>query len=93
VDLVNQLKATGMPYLKPGVFKRRFMWYDKVLLHMLHYNKMPGARIFSMMFKRNKIGRIFRFLDNETTILNELVLLNTLPQFPFMKAGFKELMK
>ena len=92
-DLVQKLKTTGKPYLKPGVFKRRFMWYDKVLLHMLHYNKMPGARIFSLMFKRNKIGRIFRFLDNETTILNELVLLNTLPQFPFMKAGFKELMK
>jgi lycopene beta-cyclase len=60
---------------------------------MLHYNKMPGARIFSLLFKRNRIERIFRFLDNETSLMEELVLLNTLPQWPFMKAGLSELKK
>ena len=91
--LVQELKITGKPYVKQGLLNRRFMWYDKVLLHMLHHNKMPGSRIFSLLFKRNKIGRIFKFLDNETTIIDELYLLNTLPQLPFMRAGFKELIK
>ena len=91
--LVNELKQSGQPYIEQGFLVRRFMWYDKVLLHMLHFNKMPGARIFSLLFKRNKIGRIFKFLDNETSIFDELYLLNTLPQLPFMKAGFRELTK
>ncbi len=91
--LVHELKMNGSPYLKQSLLMKRFFWYDKVLLHMLHFKKMPGARIFSLLFKRNKIGRIFKFLDNETTIFNELWLLNTLPQLPFMKAGFKELTK
>ena len=92
-SLVQELKNTGKPYVTQPVLAKRFMWYDKVLLHMLHHNKMPGSRIFSLLFKRNKIGRIFKFLDNETTIINELYLLNTLPQLPFMKAAFKELIK
>lgn len=91
--LARELKETGKPYVKQSFMKKRFMWYDKVLLHMLHYHKMPGAKIFSLLFRRNKIGRIFKFLDNETSIFNELYLLNTLPQLPFMKAGFRELIK
>jgi len=91
--LVRQLKNVGHPWLKTGLLTKRFLWYDRVLLHMLHYNKMPGARIFSLLFKRNRIERIFRFLDNETSLMEELVLLNTLPQWPFMKAGLSELKK
>lgn len=91
--LVHQLKTKGHPVLKTAWLSKRFLWYDRVLLHMLHHNKMPGARIFSLLFKRNRIDRIFRFLDNETSLLEEVVLLNTLPQLPFMKAGLVELKK
>lgn len=91
--LIHQLKTKGHPFLKTARLSKRFLWYDRVLLHMLHYNKMPGARIFSLLFKKNRIERIFRFLDNETTLFEELFLLNTLPQLPFMKAGFHELRK
>jgi lycopene beta-cyclase len=54
---------------------------------------MPGARVFSLLFSKNKISRIFKFLDNETALHEELVLLNTLPQWPFMKAGLKVMIK
>ena len=67
------------------------MWYDRVLLHMLFHKKMPGSKIFTLLFSRNPIQRIFRFLDNETKLPEELILMNTLPQWPFMKAGWKEL--
>lgn len=91
--LVAQLKKTGHPFLVSSFLSKRFLWFDRVLLHMLHHNKMPGARIFSLLFKRNRIERIFRFLDNETNLLEEFKLLNTLPQWPFMKAGWVELKK
>ncbi len=91
--VVDQLVLSGNPFLKKSVLQKRFMWYDRVLLHMLFHKKMPGARIFTLLFSRNPIQRIFRFLDNETKLAQELILLNTLPQWPFMKAGWKELFK
>lgn len=91
--LADQLALSGHPFLGKSVLQKRFMWYDQVLLHMLFHKKMPGSRIFTLLFSRNPIQRIFRFLDNETSIAQELILLNTLPQWPFMKAGWKELIK
>jgi len=89
--LVEQLAVSGNPFLKKSVLQKRFMWYDRVLLHMLFHKKMPGSKIFTLLFSRNPIQRIFRFLDNETKLPEELILMNTLPQWPFMKAGWKEL--
>lgn len=91
--VVRELVETGKPFVAKPLLEKRFMWYDRVLLHMLFHKKMPGSRIFTLLFSRNPIQRIFRFLDNETSVGQELILLNTLPQWPFMKAGWKELIK
>jgi len=91
--VVRALVETGKPFVAQPVWEKRFMWYDRVLLHMLFHKKMQGSRIFTLLFSRNPIQRIFRFLDNETSVGQELILLNTLPQWPFMKAGWKELFK
>jgi lycopene beta-cyclase len=81
------------PYTPIKAMEKRFKWFDKVLLHMLARKKMSGKKIFSLLFSRNKISTIFAFLDNETSIWQELRLLNTLPQIPFMRAGWFELFK
>ena len=91
--VVRALVETGKPFVAQPVWEKRFMWYDRVLLHMLFHKKMQGSRIFTLLFSRNPIQRIFKFLDNETSVGQELILLNTLPQWPFMKAGWKELIK
>lgn len=91
--IVRALVETGKPFITKPVWEKRFMWYDRVLLHMLFHKKMRGSRIFTLLFSRNPIPRIFKFLDNETSLSQELKLMNTLPQWPFMKAGWKELSK
>ena len=92
-ELLIRLQNESNPIVKSSNIKKRFMWYDRVLLHILFYRKVEGARIFHLLFRRNSIKRLFSFLDNESTINQELILLNTLPQWPFMKAGWKELFK
>jgi lycopene beta-cyclase len=92
-ELVLRLQNEGNPIVKSSNIKKRFLWYDRVLLHILFHRKVEGARIFHLLFKKNSIKRLFSFLDNESTINQELILLNTLPQWPFMKAGWKELFK
>lgn len=94
VDVIISRLASGLhPHQSESIINKRFKWFDQVLLHMLARKKMSGKRIFSLLFSRNRISTIFAFLDNETKILQELKLLNTLPQLPFMRAGWFELFK
>lgn len=94
VDLIISRLASGLhPHQSESMLNKRFKWFDQVLLHMLARKRMSGKRIFSLLFSRNRISTIFAFLDNETKLFQELRLLNTLPQLPFMRAGWIELFK
>ena len=70
---------------------KRFQFYDNVLLELLVGKKLPGEEIFTRMFKRNPVSRIFKFLDNETSIIEELQLISTLQTVPFAKAALRTL--
>jgi lycopene beta-cyclase len=73
--------------------RKRFLFYDSTLLHILSRKLLEGKTIFSILFKRNQAQTIFKFLDNETSVKEEIKLLNTLPKKIFIKAGFKEFVK
>ena len=68
---------------------KRFQFYDNVLLYILYNDKLPGKHIFSQLFKRNKAQQVLKFLDNETTLGEELKIISTLPTLPFLKAAVK----
>lgn len=65
----------------------RFQFYDRVLLDVLAKGYWPGDRVFSRLFARNPVQRVFAFLDNETTLGQELKLIFSLPTLPFMRAA------
>jgi lycopene beta-cyclase len=69
---------------------KRFHFYDTVLLRLLAEKKLGGDEIFSRLFQRNKASAVFKFLDNETSIAEELKLISTLPTLPFLKAAVKK---
>ena len=73
--------------------KNRFFLYDSTLLHILSKNLLPGKTIFSILFKKNPADKVLKFLDNETTVGEEIKLLNSLPKKIFMKAGLIEFLK
>ena len=90
--IVQKLISKGIPS-KQRKIQRRFLFYDSTLLHILSKNLLPGKVIFSSLFKKNKASKIFKFLDNETSITEEIRLLNSLPKKVFIKAGFTEFLK
>ncbi len=69
----------------------RFRFYDNTLLHILFHNTYPGNRIFSTLFKKNKATQVFKFLDNESTLREELGIISSLPAWPFLKAAVRSL--
>ena len=91
VLIVDRLKKTGKPFYHPTKMQQRYNWFDKVLLNVLIKRRVPGDIVFKKMFQKNPIDRIFRFLDNETQLHEELRLIATLPTFPFLQAGMEEI--
>ena len=86
------MQQSGSPFTGRYGYSR-FDWYDSVLLNILSHRTLEGARIFHDLFKNNSPQTILKFLDNETTVKDELGILSSLPQLPFMKAGISEIFK
>jgi lycopene beta-cyclase len=90
--IIESMRTSGEPYTDKYGYSR-FDWYDSVLLNILSHKTLAGDRIFTDLFKNNSTDRILKFLDNETSVQEELGILSSLPQLPFMKAGLSEIIK
>lgn len=73
--------------------KNRYWLYDLILLEVLHQNNEMGAQLFGTLFQKNSIQDIFLFLNEEGTILSDIKIMLTLPQWLFIKATFRALRK
>jgi lycopene beta-cyclase len=69
----------------------RFRFYDNTLLYILYHNKLAGDKIFTQLFKKNKPQQVLRFLDNESSVINELSIIASLPTWPFLKAAIRQI--
>lgn len=64
-------------------------WMDRVFLQVLIDQHIKGSRIFESLFQKNKPQLILRFLEEQTTIWEDLLLMTSVPTIPFMQAAFK----
>ena len=90
--IVQRLLEGHQPF-KYHPTSRRFSFYDNTLLHILSERKLSGKQIFEQLFTSNKATSVFRFLDNETSVGEELRIINSLPKKVFIQAGIKEFFK
>jgi lycopene beta-cyclase len=67
----------------------RFRFYDSVLLQVLKSGHPGGDALFTRLFSRNDVQRIFRFLDNESSLSDDLAIIRSLPSWPFLKAAVR----
>ena len=88
--VVKNLIKRKNPFIALPAGPKRFRFYDSVLLQILKENKLPGNKIFTQLFKKNKPQQVLRFLDNESSIADELKIISTLPTLPFLKAAVKQ---
>jgi lycopene beta-cyclase len=91
-QIIKDLISKERPSKKKKL-KKRFYFYDSTLLHILSEELLEGKLIFSILFRKNKAFDIFKFLDNESTLKQEMKLLNSLPKKVFLKAGLSEFLK
>ena len=90
--IVQQLNKSGTPNIS-SVFPKRFRIYDATLLHLLASKRLTGEEIFSTMFQNNNPMKILKFLDNETSLIEELQIFKTLNKKEFALALFKRTLR
>lgn len=71
--------------------QKRFKKYDSTLLEVLSKPNNIGKEAFTEMFRKNGMQRMFRFLDEETSLKEELSIMGSTPLLTFGKAFFKTL--
>lgn len=87
--IVNNLKANRRP--SEGLFRRKYKFYDKVFLKVLKDDNHKGEWIFEQFYNKNSVQTMFRFLDEESTFIEELKVMLSLFSWRFIKAFFKTL--
>ncbi len=85
--IVDSLRRHGHPFDIPEP-PRRYRTFDGMLLSILDENPDRGREIFTDLFEKNPLGRIWRFLDEEGTIRENLALMASVPWWPFIAAWF-----
>lgn len=88
--LVEALK-TGKS-LKMAV-KNKFWYYDRLMLDVLARENAEGGRIFTMLFRHLSPQLIFRFLHEQTSLAEDVKIINSCPKGMFIRAFWKALIR
>ncbi|WP_430974699.1 lycopene cyclase family protein [Zeaxanthinibacter enoshimensis] len=88
-ELINYLK-TDSP-LSDFAQKDRYWYYDLLLLDVLYKNNGKGHLLFESLFRKCETDLILKFLDEDTTVAEDLKVIAACPKTPFIKALFGRL--
>jgi len=91
--IVANLVQYRFPSQPISLNERKFRFYDSVLLNVLHHRKLNGDKVFAAIFQNNPPDRVLRFLDNESSIWEDLQIMNSVPTGIFLKAAMQELFR
>jgi lycopene beta-cyclase len=85
-EALKNEENTNLPTMKR---KWRFRIYDIILLQILVDTPHLGKNIFQTLFTNQPITRILKFLDEETSVIEEIKIFSKLPLLPFIKSLLK----
>ncbi len=82
--IIENLKQQQNP--STGLVKQKYRLIDTLYLDVLTNHNDWAETLYTQMYERNDIQQIFKFLDDETSILEELRIMNSLDAGHFLKA-------
>ena len=62
-------------------------WMDSVMLKVISKNYTGGKEIFESMFSKREPSAIFKFLDEENNLLEDIRMMYSAPILPFSRAA------
>jgi Lycopene cyclase protein. len=85
-EMDSMIEQIRLGDIKKVEHKAKYLAYDRTLLNVLLTDKARGREVFSQMFKHNDMDQILKFLDEETSIFEEIKIFRTMPFWPFLRA-------
>jgi lycopene beta-cyclase len=86
--LAESLRRHGHPHAV-AAHHRRHAWLDRVFLDALGRDPDIVEDVMLRLFTRNTAPSVLRFLDEDSTSLQEARLVATLPVLPFLRAAVR----
>ena len=88
-QLVGSMLRTGRPERHPTTWDRRFHLYDSTLLRVMDKNQYPVKEIFTDIFRRNPADRVLRFLGEESSFREEILIANSVNRGEFIRGMWR----
>jgi lycopene beta-cyclase len=82
--IINSLKSKTESFESAN--SKRFRFYDEVLMNVLVTEKSNGHEVFGKLYKGNTLPALLKFLNEETSLWEDLKIMNTVPKWAFIKA-------
>lgn len=89
--IVEKLKIGKSPVVKCSFTNKRFLWYDRTFLYVLATGKMKGAELMSRIIKKVATEKVFDFLSNRSSFLDDFNIMKSVPAKIFLPAALKQL--
>ena len=92
-EIVTRIKLDKDLNINTSFENKLYNWYDRTLIDVLLSEKLTGREIFTEIFQKNSPEKILAFLGNESTLLQDITIMTSLPIKPFLSSGIKQLLK
>lgn len=83
--IVRSLNQYGHPFHLPES-PSRYRLFDSIMLQVMLRHGGEMNQIFTQLFRNNPVQRVFAFLDEEQSFLEDTKILASLPPLPFIRA-------
>ncbi len=90
-EIVNNLEVGKRPNPSTAFKDKVYQWYDRTLLDVLLTKKLTGKEVFTKIFQKIPAKKILAFLGNESTLVEDISIMKSLPLKPFLGSGIKQL--
>ena len=91
-EMVQSMKVGTINQSFANFSTKKFQLYDSVLLNVLSNEQMAGDQIFTALFRKNPVQRIFRFLDNQSSLGDDFSIMASVPTRVFLPAALREML-
>jgi len=76
-----------------GLSRKKYNIYDTLFLDVLYEFNEKGEELFTTMYQKNTIQNIFRFLDEETSLAEDIAIMASFNLKTFMRAIINQYFK
>lgn len=91
--ILKAFRETGTPFFQREHIGFKDKLYDATLLSVLNEGRYPGHQIFTDLFEGTAAKNVFKFLDAQSSLLNDISIMKSLSTLPFAKHFVKTLLR